>query len=380
MRWCAILLLVVAFLLTGCANAVTTTTAAVRTTSTMPPPTTAAASGTTTTEATTTTVTEPSTTSTSVLGQAQLPDLAAKVRPSIVLVQLSGTTASSFPGNTRQQAVSAEFVGLVCSADGFIVTLNPATEGITVSSLTVTLASGKKLPAVVRGEDAASGLAVLRVQANGLSPATFSTAPASPGESVAVVGWKPGTEFSTLMKVTGVDQAIPGVGGSQYAGLITTDSAMPVGSAGSGVFDAGGQVVGVAFASDGQKPIGYAIPADTVLSVATQLIASGHASHAYLGLGLATVTSELQQQHDLSRSSGALVDTVVASSPAGKAGVKQGDIIISLAGKPVIQVGDVFTIIDQHKVGETVPLVVDRGGKSITFQVTLAERPASANG
>jgi PDZ domain-containing secreted protein len=100
----------------------------------------------------------------------------------------------------------------------------------------------------------------------------------------------------------------------------------------------------------------------------------------YLGVGVATVTPQLQQQYGLSRSTGVLVASIDVSGPASKAGVQQGDVIVSISGTPVTQAEDVVGLIAQMKAGDSVSLVIDRNGQSLTLQVTLAERSASITG
>ena len=100
----------------------------------------------------------------------------------------------------------------------------------------------------------------------------------------------------------------------------------------------------------------------------------------YLGVWLETVTPELQEQHGLSSSNGALIATIDGSGPARQAGIRRGDVIISIDGTSVTQQEDVVDLITQRQAGESVSVTVDRKGQSLTFRVTLAERPASVSG
>ena len=146
-----------------------------------------------------------------------------------------------------------------------------------------------------------------------------------------------------------------------------------------------GRVIGIVEAylppgQTGAENIAFAIPSDTAVGIAKQLIANGHASHPYMGVEVETVTPELQQQDNLSRSSGALVPTVDSTGPAAKAGIQQGDIITSIDGAPVTQGGDVIVLLGEKNVGGTISVTIDRKGKSLTLRVVLVESPASASG
>lgn len=104
------------------------------------------------------------------------------------------------------------------------------------------------------------------------------------------------------------------------------------------------------------------------------------AQQGYLGVGVETVTPALQQQYGLSRSNGVLVASIDGSGPAFKAGIRRGDIITSIDGAPVAQQEDVVGLIAKMKAGDSVSVIIDRNGQSLTFQVTLAGRPASVSG
>jgi len=311
--------------------------------------------------------------------------VAAAVGPSVVNVRVTGVSVSPYSGSEPYEGVGS---GIIYSSDGYIITCEHVVSenGTPAQTVTVTFSSGEQIPAKIVATDSFTDVAVIKVDKTGLPAATFgSVSSVQIGEYAVAIGSPETYQNSVTMGIiSGLDRTIPGSGSTALVNLIQTDAPISPGNSGGALLDEQGRVIGMAEAylppgETGAENIAFAIPVDTVLSVAKQLIATGHASHAYLGLGLETVTSDLQKQDNLSRSSGALVATVDASGPAGKAGVKQGDIITSLDGKPVTQEEDVIGILDQKNVGDTVPLVVDRSGKSLTFKVTLAQRPASAS-
>jgi S1-C subfamily serine protease len=312
--------------------------------------------------------------------------VAAAVGPSVVNVRVTGVSVSPYSGSEPYEGVGS---GIIYSSAGYIITCEHVVSenGTPAQTVTVTFSSGQEVPAKIVATDSFADVAVIKVDKTGLPVATFgSVSSVQIGEYAVAIGSPETYQNSVTMGIiSGLDRTIPGSGSTALVNLIQTDTPISPGNSGGALLDEQGRVIGMAEAylppgETGAEDIAFAIPADTVLSVAKQLIATGHASHAYLGLGLETVTATLQKQDNLSRSSGALVATVDASGPAGKAGVKQGDIITSLDGKPVTQEEDVIGILDQKNVGDTVPLVVDRSGKSLTFKVTLAKRPASASG
>jgi S1-C subfamily serine protease len=162
--------------------------------------------------------------------------------------------------------------------------------------------------------------------------------------------------------------------------LIQTDAAISPGNSGGALADSAGQVIGinVAYMPPGQtgaENIGFAIPAETATRVADQLIKVGKAAHAYLGVSATSITSELRQQFGLDRSSGALVAEVGANTPAAKAGIKQGDVITEIDGKPISTGSDVLVSLRGRAPGDKVQITVERDKKELLFSVTLEERP-----
>jgi len=127
----------------------------------------------------------------------------------------------------------------------------------------------------------------------------------------------------------------------------------------------------------GAVSIGFAIPSVVVTQVADEIISTGKATHAYLGVSTQTVTPDLQQQFDLSRSSGILVAEVTRGGPAAKAGILQGDIIVKIDDEEMVESSDVLVAIRDRKPGETVDVTLDRNGTTLVIAVALEERPAN---
>ncbi len=161
----------------------------------------------------------------------------------------------------------------------------------------------------------------------------------------------------TLGIVSGLGRTIEGSGSSSLVDLVQVDAAISPGNSGGAVLDASGRVMGIAVAylppqQTGAENIGFAIPVDTAVSVAQELIATGSARHPYIGIQYVSVDSTLQRQYGLSRSSGALIAVVGPGTPAARAGLQQGDIITDIDGKPITKEGEVVTALRGKRAGD----------------------------
>ena len=314
--------------------------------------------------------------------------VAEKVGPSVVNVAVTGSITGAF----GTQSYSGEGSGVIFSSDGMIVTNNHVVSQGTngheslADQITVTLQTGEKLPATVVGTDPITDLAVLKVQKTGLPAATFidDFSKVRIGQYAIAIGSPLGLENSvTLGIISGVKRELDMATGMQQfslVDLVQTDAAISPGNSGGALVDANGNVIGinVAYLPPGQtgaQNVGFAIPADLVVDVAREIIATGRAHHAYLGISNVTVTESLQQRFSLSRSSGVLVAGTDPGTPAAKAGLKQGDIIIEFDGQKVDGDPALFSILRRKKPGDVVSVKIDRDGQESTVQVTLGERP-----
>ncbi|MHB9150148.1 MAG: S1C family serine protease [Thermoleophilia bacterium] len=322
------------------------------------------------------------------LGVSPAIAVAEAVGPSVVNVGVTG----SVPGVFGTQNYSGEGSGVIFSSDGMIVTNNHVVSQesggreFLADQITVTLETGEKLPATVVGTDPITDLAVLKVEKTGLPAATFidDFSKVRIGQYAVAIGSPLGLENSVTMGIiSGVQRELevaPGVQQFSLVDLVQTDAAISPGNSGGALVDVQGNVIGinVAYLPPGQtgaQNVGFAIPADLVVDVARQIIDTGRAHHAYLGVQNVSVTDALQQRFSLSRSSGVLVAGTDPGTPAADAGLKQGDIIIQLDGQKVEGDSDLFSILRRKKPGDVVSLTFDRAGKESTVQVTLGERP-----
>ena len=273
--------------------------------------------------------------------------------------------------------------GVIYRSDGFVIT-NAHVAG-DASRVAVVLADGQRLEAKVRSKTELYDIAVLEVDKKGLPAASFARALPVVGALAVAIGNPLGFENSvTAGIISGVHREIPGGGATPaLVDLIQTDAAISPGNSGGALVGGNGQVVGINVAyippQGGAVSLGFAIPAPTAVLAADQLIAKGEVEFAYLGIRPVQVTPELNQAYGIGLDTGVLVDEVIAGSPAPKAGVKSGDVIVRLDDRKVVAVEDIFAELRQHKPGETVTLELKRNGETKTVEVklgNLADRPS----
>lgn len=321
--------------------------------------------------------------------------VARGVSPSIVNVNAGGTTVDPYFGSEQQvQGVGS---GIILSADGMIVTNNhvvtvTGNDGVErpADTLTVTLKTGEEMPARLIGRDPFTDVAVIKVDRTDLPPANFleDRSEVQVGEYAVAIGSPQGyTNTVSLGIVSGLQRNIQnagvGPGAQALIDLIQTDAPISPGNSGGSLVDAYGRVIGMNVAylppsTTGAQNIGFAIPADTVVSVAQQIIDTGKVSHAYLGIRYEPVTAEMQQQFNLPVSKGIAVTNVGQGTPADEAGIQQGDIITAVDGTEIENDGTLLASLRQRKAGDQLTLTVNRDGKSQDIEVTLAERPTTA--
>jgi serine protease DegQ len=317
---------------------------------------------------TSTTSTGVSTTIAGVTGQlndwGNIPAVSRRVAPSIVTIQTAEGLGS----------------GVIYSADGVIAT--DAHVVGTSKSVTVTFADGKSASGTVLATDDVTDIAAVRVSRSSLPAAKFEEPLPSLGDLAIAIGSPLGfTNSVTAGVVSGLGRSIPGSASQTQSlvDLIQTDAAISPGNSGGALVDGRGRVIGLAEAyippSQGAVSLGFAIPSHTVVDTMKQLLATGSASHAYMGITPVAITADLQQQLGLSESQGALVQDVGAGSPADKAGLQSGDVITEVDGKAVASPEDLIVAIRDHKPGDTMKVTYVRDGKSQTVEVKLAARP-----
>ncbi len=307
--------------------------------------------------------------------------VAAKVTPSVVNVAVQQTVFDPFTGGTRQREVG-NGSGVIVREDGYVVTNFHVIENAERIIVTVGV---QDLEASVVGVDASTDLAVLRVPGTDLPVMEFgSSADLSVGQFVVAVGSPFGLEKTVTAGIISALQRTPDgehmPGAARYTNLIQTDAAINPGNSGGALVDSEGNLIGIntliqspagAIGAPQSAGIGFAIPVDFVRNVVDQIIKTGTAIHPYMGITTMTVDQNLAVQFDLPVRAGALVQFVESGSPADRAGLRRGDIIVQMAGREVVRGEEVVAIIRSASVGETIPITVVRADTERDLEVTL---------
>jgi len=268
--------------------------------------------------------------------------------------------------------------GFVWSSDGIIVTNNHVVEG--ASRITVNFNDNTKLPAKLLGVDPDSDLAVLKVEGKSFPAAPIGTsADLMIGETVVAVGNPFGLSGTvTTGVVSALGRSVPSeTAGRTFTDFIQTDASINPGNSGGPLLNIEGKVIGinVAIYAQGQG-IGFAIPVDRAKKVIQDLLRYGEVHAAWIGAVTATLTPEEAQRlgHDIQR--GALVVRVFADSPADRAGLRAGDIVTAVAGRPVDSRESFSTFTSTVAANQPLDLSVNRGGSPRTVQVRPSDPPS----
>jgi len=272
-----------------------------------------------------------------------------------------------------RRPVRAVGSGFILSADGYIVTNNHVVEDAT--GIQVKLADGRELAAKVVGRDPKTDLALLKVEATGLPVVPVGDSNAlQVGEPVMAIGNPFGLEQTVTTGIVSATGRV--IGSGPYDNFIQTDASINPGNSGGPLINARGEVIGINTAIFSQRGgsvgIGFAVPSSLAKSVITQLVEHGKVERGWLGVSVQPLTKELAKGFKRNDAAGALVASVVAGSPAERAGVKPGDIIVEFAGKKVAKSGDLPSLVAEARVGNDVPVVVVREGKEVRLTARIA--------
>jgi serine protease Do len=284
-----------------------------------------------------------------------------------------------FGANPQPQARTVRSLGsgVIVSADGHILTNNHVVEG--AQKLTVVLKDKRRLQATVVGTDPLTDVAVVKIQASGLPTAALGDS-----DTVRVGQWviAVGNPFALLRTVThGIISATgrSAVGIATYEDFIQTDAPINPGNSGGALADLDGNVIGINSAisspSGGNVGVGFAIPINMAKSIMSELIAKGRVIRGYLGLTAQDIDPSLVGPLRLKDAKGALVSDVGPDTPAGRAKIRPGDVIIEIDGAPVESSLDLHNLAAQKAPGSQVKIVLLREGERIEVPVTLGERP-----
>jgi serine protease Do len=278
-----------------------------------------------------------------------------------------------FFGDRQRREARGLGTGFIVNADGHIVTNNHVVEDAT--QVLVKLVDGRELAAKVVGRDPKTDLALIKVDASGLPILTFGdSGTLQVGEPVMAIGNPFGLDQTVTTGIVSATGRVIGAG--PYDDFIQTDASINPGNSGGPLVDARGQVVGINTAifsrGGGSEGIGFAIPVNLAKTIVTQLVEHGRVIRASLGVSIQPVTEALAKGMSLSDTKGALVSSVVEGSPAMKAGLKTGDVIVEYDGKAFAKSEDLPKLVAATEIGREVAVKVMREGKPLAVRATVA--------
>ncbi|MEJ2409843.1 MAG: Do family serine endopeptidase [Novosphingobium sp.] len=294
---------------------------------------------------------------------------------------LFGNQGGAGPQTREAQSLGS---GFIISADGYIVTNNHVitAEGKgEVESITITMANGDEYPAKLIGKDAASDLAVLKIEAK--KPLPFvnfgDSRHARVGDWVVAIGNPFGLGGTVTAGIISAVYRNTGNGGA-YDRYLQTDAAINRGNSGGPMFDMSGQVIGINNAiyspTGGSVGIGFAIPAETAAPIVQKLIKGETIERGYLGVRIQQLTDDLADSMGLEHNKGEFIQAVEPDGAAAKAGIKAGDVIVKVNGKEVTKDQSLSYLVANTEPGSRIPIELIRSGRKMTVNATVAKRPS----
>jgi S1-C subfamily serine protease len=297
--------------------------------------------------------------------------VARRVLPSIVTVEISQSGGDFVPSGSGS--------GVVLESDGLLVTNQHVVDG--AATVRVVFADGRTYPAEVIGGDTLTDIAVIEIDAVGLTPITLGSSEGLDiGDTAIAVGSPLGLDGGpsvTVGVVSAFDRRVRTAVDSQLFGMLQTDAPITRGSSGGALVDGEGSLIGITTAiavSDvGAEGLGFAIPVELVTRITSDLVADGEVRHAFLGITGSTYFDE--QPDGATVPSGVLVEGTIDGTAADAAGIEAGDIIRSFDGEPVVTMEQLVVELRFNRVGDVVEVLLTRNGEDETIELTLMERP-----
>ena len=324
-----------------------------------------------------------------------LAEVADVVRPSVVNVSTTSTVTmeenpegdlfndpffrhffgDQFGHQKRKYKSAALGSGVIFSGNGYILTNNHVVKG--AEEIKVVLSDKREFKGKIVGTDPRTDLAVIKINARDLPAAKLGdSSKLKAGDIVLAVGTPSGLNSTVTM---GIVSAVgrSNVGIADFEDFIQTDAAVNPGNSGGALVNTNGEVVGINTAifsiSGGYMGVGFAIPSDMAKTVMDSIIKHGKVIRGWLGVSIQDLTPDIAKSLGIKQQTGALVADVVKDSPAEKAGLKRGDVIVSLDGKPVEDSTSLRNMVSAAAPGKTVEFKILREGKELSVTATLAE-------
>jgi S1-C subfamily serine protease len=316
-------------------------------------------------------------------------DAAARVSPAVVQLTAAGASMDLF-GDLVPNGVGS---GVIFDADGWILTNRHVVRqanGELARSLTVRLKDGREFPGTIYGIDTLTDLAIVRIDGTDLTPAPIGdSGNLRVGQLTIAIGSPLGTYTNSVTSgiVSATGRRIVVDGGQQLTNLIQTDAAINPGNSGGPLLDAAGNVIGINTAiARNSSGIGFAIPINIARPIMQQALAGEALARPYIGIRYEAIDIQMARAERLPVEAGALVrggrdangrpiPGLVEDGPAASAGVREGDIILSIEEQPIDAEHPLDAVLSQFAPGAVVELEILRGSERLTIPVTLGTRP-----
>ncbi|HEV2440699.1 MAG TPA: trypsin-like peptidase domain-containing protein [bacterium] len=289
---------------------------------------------------------------------------------------LAGVIETAGPAVVRVAGARRPSTGVVWSADGVILTTEHAVRRD--EDITVTLGDGRELAATLVGRDPSTDLALLRVQATGLPVLSWRDADGLKVGQVVLALGRPGRTVRArlgILSAVGQDWQVPG--GSRIDRYVEPDIEPAFGISGGPLLDAEGRAIGANTAGL-RRGLVLTIPAATLRRVADTLLTHGRVRRGYLGIAAQTVPVPAALGPAVNQRAGLLVHAVEPGSPAERAGLLVGDLVLSIGGRPVLRADELMRVLSEDRIGATESVRFVRAGQPQEVQVIIGDRPAAA--
>lgn len=309
--------------------------------------------------------------------------IAEKVSPSVVGISTqSEVTYQSFFGQRMQETQTGVGTGTIVDESGYILTNSHVVNDGSVKNIMVSLADGREVEGKVLWSDSSIDLAIVKIEADNLTAAELGDSEdVRVGAYVVAIGNPLGLAFQRSVTqgiISGLNRTIDVTDGNKQStmdGLIQTDASINSGNSGGPLLNSKGQVIGIntAKAQTGEG-LGFAIPINTAKPIVEEIITKGEFSRAYIGITGISVENLPNMFPDVqvATDTGAYVVQIYTDSPAAKAGLKEGDVIVAVNDDKVETITQLISDLYKYRPGDQVTLKVLRGNKTLSIEVTLA--------
>ena len=304
-----------------------------------------------------------------------IPEIVKKASPSVVAIHTEVVTFNIFLQPVPRQGAGT---GIIIDEEGYIVTNNHVVED--AEKVRVTLTDGRTFDVSQIARDPRTDLAVIKIEGDNIRPAELGDSESLlVGEDVIAIGNAlalDGGPTVTSGIVSYVGRSIQEPNGAVLYNLIQTDAAINPGNSGGPLLNIEGRVIGINTAiAVGAENIGFAISIVPALPIIEQLIQKGYVAWPWLGVGLQTVTPQISVYYDLKVDEGVIITTLVPDSPASRAGLQVGDIIIRFGGQEMNDTDELIKAIRAHRIGDRIEIVYVRGESEQSTWALLGESP-----